>query len=52
MLFLAEFGRHRDRDQAFKTTKGLLWGWGMSFLVRFGIGFVMVVLWAIWAFAG
>jgi uncharacterized protein YqgC (DUF456 family) len=50
-LFLAEFGRHRDRDRAIQTTKGLLWGWGMSFLVRFGIGVVMVVLWGIWAFA-
>lgn len=50
VLFLAEFWRHRDSAQATQTTKALLWGWGLSFVVRFGIGVVMLLLWGIWAY--
>ncbi len=49
-LFGYEYYRHRNRDKALETVKGLATGWGLSFLARFGIGIVMIVLWAIWAF--
>jgi hypothetical protein len=52
VLFLAEFWRLRDSAQATRITKALLWGWGLSFVARFGIGLVMVLLWGIWAFVG
>jgi hypothetical protein len=26
-------------------------GWGWSFVARFGIGLMMIALWAIWAWA-
>ncbi|RMF46430.1 MAG: DUF456 domain-containing protein [Anaerolineae bacterium] len=49
-LFAFEYYRHRDRDKALDTVKGLAAGWGLSFVARFGIGLVMIVLWAVWAF--
>ncbi len=49
-LFGFEYYRHRNREQALDTVKGLATGWGLSFLARFAIGVVMIVLWAVWAF--
>ena len=48
MLFLLEFARLRDSAEAWVITKGLLTGWGLSFLARFVIGLVMILFWAIW----
>ncbi len=48
LLFLLEFARIRDSNQAWTTTKGLLSGWGLSFVARFMIGLVMIAIWAIW----
>ena len=50
-LYGMEYYRLRDRDQALKITKSLLWGYGMAFVVRFALGLLMIALWAIWAFA-
>ncbi|MCD6402035.1 MAG: DUF456 domain-containing protein [Anaerolineales bacterium] len=50
ILFGLEYLRLKDQEQAFRITRGLIFGWGLSFLVRFGLGLVMVTLWAIWAF--
>ncbi len=49
-LFAFEYYRHRDRDKALDTVKGLAAGWGLSFLARFAIGVLMMVFWALWAF--
>lgn len=48
-LFLAEWRRLRDRSTAFANTKAWMTGWGWSIAARFGIGFVMIVFWGLWA---
>jgi uncharacterized protein len=50
VLFLSEYNRVRDRDKALATVKALALGWGWAFVARFGIGVVMIGLWAVWAF--
>jgi len=47
-LFLAEWYRLKDRDIAFANTKAWMTGWGWAFAARFGIGMVMILLWALW----
>jgi len=48
-IFLLELLRVRDWRGAWRATKGLALGWGLSFLVRFGIGLVMIAIWLGWA---
>jgi uncharacterized protein YqgC (DUF456 family) len=48
LLFLLEYARLRDNKEAWLITKGLLTGWGLSFLARFLIGSIMVTLFVIW----
>ena len=48
-LFLAEWQRIKDKKVAFNNTKAWLTGWGWSFAARFGIGVLIVILWALWA---
>ena len=50
-LFVAEFLFSRDHRKALAVTKGHALGWGWSFVVQFGIGLMMIALWAIWAWA-
>jgi uncharacterized protein YqgC (DUF456 family) len=50
-LFLAEFLVSRDHRKALAVTKGMAIGWGWSFMLQFGIGLMMIALWAIWAWA-
>jgi uncharacterized protein YqgC (DUF456 family) len=50
VLYLMEMQRLGDSDEAVKVVKALMIGWGMAFVVRFGIGLVMLVLWGIWAY--
>ena len=50
-LLLVEYFRHSNFQEAWEVTKGLLIGWGWSFVVRFGLGVVMIVLWGIWVWA-
>ncbi|HDD54621.1 MAG TPA: DUF456 domain-containing protein [Chloroflexi bacterium] len=47
-LFLLEYARLRNSQEAWAVTKGLLTGWGLSFIARFFIGLVMIIVWAIW----
>jgi len=49
-LYLAELQRRRDAEEAMNVVKALLTGWGLAFVVRFGIGVVMLGLWGIWAY--
>jgi uncharacterized protein len=48
-LFLAEWQRLKDKQVAFDNTKAWMKGWGWSLAARFGIGVVMIIFWALWA---
>jgi predicted tellurium resistance membrane protein TerC len=52
VLYLAELQRRRDAQEAQAVVKALLTGWGLAFIVRFGLGVVMFALWGIWAYYG
>ena len=52
VLYLMELNRLGDADEARALVKALLTGWGLAFVVRFGLGVIMLALWGIWAFAG
>jgi uncharacterized protein YqgC (DUF456 family) len=49
-LYFAELQRRRDAEEAVKVVKALLIGWGLAFIVRFGLGVVMLALWGILAY--
>ena len=51
-LYLAEYLRRRDSDQALQATRGMLVGCGWAFFVRFGLGVVKITVWAVWAWGG
>jgi uncharacterized protein YqgC (DUF456 family) len=44
-LYFLEKGNGRTKEEAMNITKGLMTGWGWAFVVRFGLGMVMIVLW-------
>lgn len=48
-LFLAELRRLKDRDEAIKSTKAYMVGWGWAFGARFLIGLTMIGTWMLWA---
>lgn len=48
VLYVSEYGRKRDRNRAWKVTRGLMVGWGWSFVARFFLGLLMISFWAIW----
>lgn len=49
VVLLLEYLRRRNLQQAWIALRGLLIGWGASFMVRFFIGLVMISLWLVWA---
>lgn len=51
-VFGLEYLRHRDRTTAWNAVRGLALGWGLTFIVRFLMGLVMVGLWWIWVWQG
>ena len=51
-VFLLEYLRLRDIEKAWGALRGLATGLGLSFVVRFGVGLVMLVLWLIWVWQG
>jgi uncharacterized protein len=48
-IMLLEYLRGRSWEKAWRATRGLALGWGLSFLIRLAIGLVMVGLWLAWA---
>lgn len=50
-ILLLEYLRLRDLNQAWLALRGLATGWGFSFVVRFGFGLVIMVLWWLWAWS-
>jgi len=51
-VFLLEYIRLKDTKKAWDALRGLATGWGLSFVVRFGIGFLMMLLWWLWVWKG
>lgn len=51
VILLLEYWRRRDWGKSWQATRGLIFGWGLSFLARFGIGLLMIALWLVWAFS-
>lgn len=49
-LYFLEKANGHTKEEAINITKGLMTGWGWAFAARFGIGVVMIGLWAIWVF--
>jgi uncharacterized protein YqgC (DUF456 family) len=47
-IFGLELWRQRHWNKAGKAVGGLAIGWGMTFLVRFGIGVLMMICWWVW----
>jgi uncharacterized protein len=47
-VFLVEYLRVGDWSKVIAAVRGLATGWGLSFLVRFGIGLVMIFFWGLW----
>jgi hypothetical protein len=52
VVFALEYRRLRDARQAWETLRGLATGYGLSFLARFGVGVVMMLLWWLWVWKG
>jgi uncharacterized protein YqgC (DUF456 family) len=48
-LYLAEWRRLKEKQAALANTKAWMTGWGWSLAARFGIGFIMIVFWGLWA---
>jgi uncharacterized protein YqgC (DUF456 family) len=51
-VFLLEYTRLGNTRQAWAALRGLATGWGLSFVIRFGIGTVMMLLWWLWVWKG
>lgn len=51
-VFTLEYVRLGDTGKAWAALRGLATGWGLSFVMRFGIGFVMMLLWWLWVWQG
>lgn len=50
-LFVYEYIRLRDHNKAWKVTKGMMIGCGWAFILRFGLGVVMIILWGLWVWS-
>lgn len=51
VIFLLEYRRSGSWETALEAVKNLTIGMGLSWVVRLGMGLLMVVLWVIWALA-
>jgi hypothetical protein len=50
VLYMMEYRRLGNDQEAIKVVKALLTGWGLAFVVRFLLGVLMISLWGVWAF--
>jgi uncharacterized protein YqgC (DUF456 family) len=48
--FVLEYVRHQDVDLALRATLGIGLGYGVSIVVKFMLGTVMIGLWIVWLF--
>jgi uncharacterized protein YqgC (DUF456 family) len=51
-ILLMEYYKSQDVDKALKATRGLALGCGWAFVLRFGLGALMIGLWAAWSLYG
>lgn len=51
-ILLLEYTRTHDMQQAWQALRGLATGFGLSVVMRFGIGVLMMILWWIWVWQG
>jgi uncharacterized protein YqgC (DUF456 family) len=51
-VVLLQYLRLRDLQKAWESLRGLVTGWGLSFVVRLLIGVVMMGIWWIWVWKG
>ncbi|HLA98265.1 MAG TPA: DUF456 domain-containing protein [Anaerolineales bacterium] len=51
-VLLLEAYRNKSMEKGWRALRGLAAGWGVSFLVRFGIGVVIMLLWWLWVWKG
>lgn len=51
-IFLIEWRKQGDWRKALQTLRGLAVGWGLAFVVRFGLGVLMIICWIIWEWKG
>ena len=51
-VFALEFWRQREWKKAGKAVGGLAIGWGVTYLVKLGIGIVMMMGWWVWVWKG
>ncbi len=49
-VFLVEWMRRKNWQEAMKATTGALWGYGLSIGVQFIFGILMMGVWGIWIF--
>jgi uncharacterized protein YqgC (DUF456 family) len=47
-VLMLEYLRFRDWNKAWLALRGMTAGWGLSFLARFAIGLVIMILWWLW----
>jgi uncharacterized protein YqgC (DUF456 family) len=57
VLLLESYRRSRSGDPhpwegAWRALRGIAAGWVMAFLVRFGLGLLMILLWVVWDWQG
>jgi len=50
-LFIAEWIRCKNWRESLKSVRGMAWGCGWAFVIRFIMGVVMIGLWLVWAWA-
>ncbi len=50
-LFVVEWMRLHSRRRGFDSAKAYMVAWGWSFAAVFGIGFLIILVWMLWAFA-
>ena len=51
-VLLVETIRQRSFQKALQAFRGLATGWGLAFVVRFGIGVLMIIAWIVWDWKG
>ncbi len=51
-VLLLQYLRIKDLQKSWEALRGLMTGWGLSFVVRFLIGVLMMWLWWVWVWKG
>ena len=52
VVLLLEYRRQGEWPKAWAALRGLAVGWGLSFITRFGLGFLLMLLWWLWVWRG